>query len=355
MRRRVLAVRLRSLGDAVLTTPLLRVLRRGGCETGVVVERPFHAVFEGHPDVDVLFTVPGRSPAARVRLLSELRRFRADLALDLHGGTTAALLTRFSGAPTRVGFSSARWSRLYTVQVPDPIRVWGRGPLHTVEHQLTLLKYLDFPVSPIPSLVVPVDATERIWADAWLKRSGISEGFVLVHPAAAFETKQWPLDRFATLAVRLLKQGDQVVVTAGPGEENLLTELERLVGNGVTILPPAPLRRFAAVAARCGLYVGNDTGATHLTAALGKDIVVIFGSSNPVAWRPWGVRYRLVRSTQPCIPCPGYRCLRFDSPRCIQDVPVEAVWNAIHELRSGLPDGDDQVKVPTRPSMQEVP
>jgi heptosyltransferase-3 len=93
-----------------------------------------------------------------------------------------------------------------------------------------------------------------------------------------------------------------------------------------------PLREFAALVSKCRLYVGNDTGATHMAAALGRRIVVIFGSSDFRVWSPWRVEHRLVRSDLPCVPCPGYRCLHYPDPRCIRAIETGPVLEAIREL-----------------------
>ncbi|GAB4231159.1 MAG: lipopolysaccharide heptosyltransferase II [Acidobacteriota bacterium] len=334
MKGRVLIVRLRSLGDVVLTTPLLQVFREAGCETAAVVERPFHAVLEGLPCLDHLFVLEPGSLVEKWRTVRRLRRLGFDWALDLHGGTTAALLTVLSGARRTLGYGAARWRRLYTEALPPPSRIWGRDNLHTVEHQLAFCKYLGLTAEPIPPLRIALVPSEVDGVRRWLQEEGVAEGFALIHPAAAFATKQWAVERFAALADWMLERGWPVVATAGPGQESLLQRLAGLTRGGLRIFPPAPLPRFAALASLCGLYIGNDTGTTHMAAALGRPIVAIFGSSNPRAWRPWGTRYRLVGSNRDCIPCPGYHCLLYPEPRCIEDVSVGRVIAAIESLEA---------------------
>jgi len=156
--------------------------------------------------------------------------------------------------------------------------------------------------------------------------------FVLVHPAAAFETKQWPVDRFGELIQRLRKDGLRVVTTCGPGEAHHLEKLSQIVDEGVKFVPPLSLARFVALASLCRVYVGNDTGTTHIAAALEKPIVVVFGSSDSTVWYPWGVDFELVKSDLPCIPCPGYSCSQYDEPVCIQTVPVDRVYAAVKKL-----------------------
>jgi len=332
---RLLFVRLRSLGDTVLMTPVLEAARRlPGARIGVVVESPFNQVLEGNPALDAIVAIDRRTGkfAARVRAIRSIRAFRPDVAIDLHGGTTSALMTFLSGAGRRVGYATSRNARLYNVRVPDTRVVWGTSVLHTVEHQLAPLKYLGCPVEPVPPLRVPVHPNRVSQIATLLAQQGVTSPFVLVHPAAAFTTKQWPASNFAELIGRIAATSRQVVVTAGPGEEPLLEEIRGLTAGSACIVPPMSIPDFIAMASLCDLYVGNDTGATHIAAALGKPIAVVFGSSDSAVWRPWGVRYELVRSDLPCIPCPGYRCLEYSEPRCIQSIDVDRVFAAVSRL-----------------------
>jgi len=156
--------------------------------------------------------------------------------------------------------------------------------------------------------------------------------FVLVHPAAAFDTKQWPIERYAELIRSLRVDGFEVVVTCGPGESHLLEWLSHKVDDGVRFVPPLTLSRFAALASLCKVYVGNDTGTTHIASALQKPIVVVFGSSDSTVWYPWNVDFELVKSDLSCIPCPGYSCSEYEEPLCIKSIPVERVYSAVKRL-----------------------
>ena len=90
--------------------------------------------------------------------------------------------------------------------------------------------------------------------------------------------------------------------------------------------------RAACLTSLCSLYVGNDTGSTHMVAAQGKKIVVIFGSSDFKVWYPWNTEHQLIKSDLPCMPCPGYFCLHYDEPRCIRSIPVEPVLEAVQSM-----------------------
>lgn len=332
---RVLFTRLRSLGDTVLMTPTLAVVKRvENWRVGVVIEKPYDQILQKNPHVDTVFAIEnhGNRWVSRFRTLREIRAFRPTLAIDLHGGTTGALMTRLSGAPRRAGYLRSRHSYLYNVRIPESSEIWGREHVHTVEHQLSILKHLGFPVEPIPPPEVPIPSQDLEWIRDLLLRKGVGEGFILIHPAAAFDTKQWDAEKFASLATRLTEAGREVVVTAGPGEESVLKQIQQRCGSSVQFVDPLSLGRFSALTSLCSLYVGNDTGTTHIVAALGKKIVVIFGSSDFKVWYPWNAEYQLIRSDLPCIPCPGYFCLHFDEPRCIRSIAVEPVFDAVQSL-----------------------
>lgn len=332
---RILFVRLRSLGDAILATPTLAAAKASGAHVTLVLEQPFSELFQGHPSIDLLLNLKPESLWHRLRLIGRLRRMEVDLAVDLHGGTTSGLITRLAGAQRSVGYAASRLGRWFDVQVPDPCEVWGKRPLHTVEYQLAVLRHLGFQVEPVPPLSLPVHPEEAEAASGQLAALGVAGSFILVHPAAALETKQWLPERFGAVVRELASRGRQVVVTAGPGQQMLVERVAAAGRSGgvpagrVRELAPQPLRRFAAVVQKCELYLGNDTGTTHLAAALGRPVVVVFGSSNRVAWRPWGTEAAVVGSNRACIPCPGYRCLHYPEARCIRDVSVEQVLEAV--------------------------
>jgi len=332
---RLLFVRLRSLGDTVLMTPALAVAKRcPGLQVGVVIEEPFHEVLVDNPHIDQLFVIrQSRNKLfARLQALRAIRSFRPDGVIDLHGGSTSALLSRLSRAAMRIGYAQNRHTRFYTEEVPHSSRIWGKERVHTVEHQLSPLKHLGFPVDPVPPLHARLSSDDVVEVRGMLGKLGVTGEFILIHPGAAFATKQWEAQRFSELANQLAEQGYPVVFTIGPGETSVLEAVHKGCVAAVRFVDPQSIRKFSALASLCRLYIGNDTGTTHIAAALGKKIAVIFGSSDSSVWHPWGVPYRMLRSDLPCIPCPGYYCLHYDEPRCIRSIEVSTVLEAVLTL-----------------------
>jgi lipopolysaccharide heptosyltransferase II len=336
---KVLVVRLRSIGDTVLATPALQALRRflPNAEIDILLEDWVAPILEGFTDVNRIITVERGNVASRARVARELRGLSYDVAFNLHGGTTATLLTRASGARHRVGYRSYRYSRLHNHAAPPANDLWGKPFTHSVEQQLALLGWTGVPVTDLPPtrLVVTDGAAKSIEEKLRAEGFGDTEPFALFHPAAAFETKQWAPENFARIAEELNARGLKVVAVAAPTETETIKALRENSAAPVVALTSLSLPEVTALAARATLFVGNDSGIAHIASAVETPSVVIFGSSNVEHWRPWANPFsEVVREELPCQPCPGYSCAEFDHPECIRRVSVERVWQAV-ERRMG--------------------
>jgi len=338
--RRVLVVRLRSIGDTVLATPALYALRRflPHARIDVLLESRVAPVLDGFKDADNIITIErGSGTVARARIARDLRAARYDVAFNFHGGTTATLLTRATGATHRVGYADYQYGRMHNHTAPSPIELWGRTSLHSVEQQLALLGWTGVPVSDRPRTRLAVTEEAARSVAAKLRAAGVdaSVPFALLHPAAAFETKRWDVRNFARVAEYLRERHINSVAVAAPNEAELVRELVRETSAHVSALTDLSLPEVTALASRARLFVGNDSGIAHIAAAVSAPSVVIFGSSNINHWRPWAnAPAEVVREELPCQPCPGYTCAEFDQPECIRRVPVERVTAAISKVIS---------------------
>ncbi len=259
---RVAVIRLRSLGDCVLTTPALEILRgfRPDLRVAVVAEEAFHPVFLRNPGVDAL--LPPRA--------GRLRAWRPRLCINLHGGSRSALLTLFSEAPLRAGFAHFRFSRIYNVRIPRAQEILGEErPVHTAEHLASAMFYLGVPRTEIPRA--------RLLAEPLAADRG---PVAVLHPLASHPSKTWPASRFRAVAGHLRASGVEPVFIAGRGEDlNAFAGFRTVSG--------APLSHVMRMLAGAVLFIGNDSGPAHMAAALNIPAVVLFGASNPSIWQPW--------------------------------------------------------------------
>jgi heptosyltransferase-3 len=335
--QKVLLVRLRSIGDAVLATPSLFALKRflPQVQVDILLEDWVAPLFSGFAYVDNVITLERSSLISRSSVALKLRSTRYDVVYNLHGGSTSTFLTRASGAKQRVGYPNYQYARLHNHLSPSPLLLWGREKTHSVEQQLALLGWTGVPVSDRPptQLGLTEEASSSVMrrlAAAGLNALG---SFALVHPAAAFRTKQWATEKFARIVEELAARNIPSVALVAPHEVAISQELERTCSAQFITFEDLSLPEVSSLASRARIFIGNDSGIAHIAAAVGVPSVVIFGSSNRAHWQPWSTApAEVVYEEMPCQPCHGYFCEKFDQPECIIRVPVERVVAAIDRI-----------------------
>ena len=277
-------------------TPCLQALNdwQPSVEISVVTEPPAAPVLEGHSLVDQLF-VTGNGLSSRLSLAARLRSQAFDIAFNLHGGSTAMLLTAMSGAKHTFGFRGQRGSWLLAERAPGPDVLLGRKTVHSVEQQLALLSFAGVPAPQQPRLSLAIDsgaaarAREKL-IGAGLSASSLTSGrFAIVAAGAAFESKRWGARRFASVIDHLQSRWLlESIIIAGPGQERLAGEVAGFSNSNPCVLSGVSLAELKAVVGNFGrVFVSNDSGPMHIAAALECPVVAVFGSSNPDVWHPW--------------------------------------------------------------------
>ena len=263
---RVAIIRLRSLGDCVLSTPAIHLLKqaRPNLQIAVVVEPRFAGVFEGNPDVARV--LPPETSA--------IREFKPALCLNLHGGPSSAKLTMLSGARFGAGFDIFRPSLVYNVRIPTAQKILGvTRRVHTAEHAAAAMFYLGVPIAAVPRARMPAPAGRSKYAP--------DEPYAVIHPLAATREKTWPSGNFVALAEYIHSAlGLRPVVVAGEGED--LTPFYKW-----RTMAGAPLSEVARLMRDAAFFVGNDSGPAHVAAAFGVPQLVFFGPSDSEVWAPW--------------------------------------------------------------------
>src|SRR2546423_784550 len=344
--RRVLVVRLRSIGDTVLATPSLYALRRflPGARVDVLLEDWVAPLLEGSREVDRVVTVRRRSKSSRLQVARRLRAENYDVVYNPHGGSTAALLTRATGARHRVGYADYSYASLHNHAAPPSSELWGREKTHSVEQQLALLGWTGVPVTDRPPTRLAVMPEAAASVARRLRAAGVddSNAFALIHPAAAFDTKTWAAEKFARVVEHLSARGMGAVAVAARGEEKIIEDVRAHSSAPLTGFTDLVLPELTALAARASLFVGNDSGVAHIAAAVGTPQVVVFGSSNVAHWRPWSqAAAEVVREEMPCAPSPAYTCSAFDAPECIRRATVDRVTDAVERVLSKTVTSDE--------------
>lgn len=266
---RVAVIRLRSLGDCVLTTPALHLLKsaRPDLKISVVVEDAFAPIFDGNPDIE---SILGPSTIGIAHL-------KPELVLNLHGGNNSAKLTFSSRARLRAGFTHFRFSALYNVRIPSAQQILKiHRKVHTAEHLASAMFFLGVPAREIPRARLFAAPANR------------SAPYAILHPVASAPEKTWPAANFRKVAEQLGGELKPVFI-AGPGES--LAEF-----SDYACIAGAPLSEIKSLLAGASLFLGNDSGPAHMSAAFGVPSIVLFGPSDHEIWAPWKTESVVLKS-----------------------------------------------------------
>ena len=341
---RILVIALRRLGDVLLTTPLIRSLRRAwpGARIEALVFADTAGILAGNPDLDDVLTMPPRPSAAQSLALGARVLRRYDLAISTQSGDRptgfAVVAGRATLAPVEERFSGMLKRALLTRSVSVK-----RG-LHRVEEMLRLADALG--IARVGELVPPEPEPFE----------GAPAGdYAVIHAAPMFRYKQWTKEGWRALAEKLAAGGLTVVATGGPAESERCYLDEIWTGTQVTRLDGRlSWPQLAGLLAGAKVYVGPDTSVTHLAAATGCPTVALYGPTDPRLWAPWpaggpdraweatgAIQQRgnvfLVQHAFPCTPCQHEGCERSltSYSACLDALAVGQVGEAVMSAMSG--------------------
>ncbi len=338
---RILVIRRRYLGDVVLLGPLFRSLRLHWPEAFIaaLVEPAHSGILALNPDVDAVLAPPGGAldwPG----FLARIRSAAFNHVLDIDNTEKTALISRWSRAATRVGLHHGshplRLRSLYTNVAYDPAERHEARPMS--DYYLLALEPAGVPVATREVRLSPLEEDVSYWR----RFVGAQGRTLLVHPGSRSPMRLWPADRFAAVCDRVQDElGAQVVLVGGPGERGLLAEIRGLMKTHVLSPDDAPtLPRLAALARASTALLCHDSGPMHVAAAVGTPVIALYGSQNPVLFRPPGQGHELLVPPMPCTACVSPKeCVPADSYRnlCVRRHSVEEVFSAVRDTLARRP------------------
>ncbi len=209
--------------------------------------------------------------------------------------------------------------------------------IHLTDHLLGQLGQsgLSAPQSP-PRLYLK--ESDREWGMDFWKRKGVTpeeqREVVILHPGSGSRKKVWPLDRFARLAHALHERlGSRILIALGPAEgPEVRTTFEGMGLASLVLASELSLLQLASVMEGCRLFVGNDSGVSHLAASLGLPTVAIFGPTDQKVWAPRGEKTFVVSRRAHCSPCLKERLSQCEDPECLRGIKVEDVFEGMKRV-----------------------
>jgi lipopolysaccharide heptosyltransferase II len=330
----VLVVRFSSIGDILLTTPLLRAIRNKhpGARITVLTKRGYLPLLSHNPHVHrVIGLAPGRSLTS---LATELRGDEYTDLLDLHGNLRSRILRPLVPGRWRT-YPKHRWARWLLVRAKRN-RYRDRRPVP--ERYFSAARHLHVvPDGAPPEFFIGQEAIEE--ATEWLDSTGLESAskIVALAPGAAHATKRWPVEHWRMLIDRIVRDGFAVLIVGGPDDAAIGSDLAGGRSQVVSAAGRFGLQGTGALLRRASALVSGDTGVMHMATGVGTPVVALFGPTvQAFGFFPYTDRARVLELPLPCRPCStqgGPRC-PLGHHRCMIDIHAGAVYEV---LRSALP------------------
>ena len=322
---RILCVRFSSIGDVLLTTPLVRALHRRHPEAELyfVTKRAMTPLVVENPHLTRVIEL---APNERIiDLARRLRPLGATHGLDLHGSLRSAAL-RWLVPCQWSGYSKRKFAR--TTLISTKINIYGR-PVPVAERYFEAARELDVAPDggPPEFFLAPAAITHMKY---WLAEVGLNQKrFAVIAPGAAHGTKRWPIAHWQALTARLQQLGYGVVAVGGPGDR----ELANALGAGVVnVAGEFTLQETGACLARAAVVVSGDTGVMHMATGVGTPVVALFGPTvEPFGFFPYTKRAEVLELDLDCRPCSAMGTARcpLGHHHCLEEISPDQVAAAV--------------------------
>lgn len=331
---KILVIRLDRIGDVMLSMPAIRAIRQAhpAARISVMTRPETRILMERNPDVDEViaydYSKRGRHGGiiGNYRFLKEIHKQRFDIAFILHPSVRSHLVPFVTGIPYRIGFDSGLpWA--LTTRVHD---TRSSGNKHESEYTLDIVRAMKIPTP------TKLKTEFNLFADDEASSAAVSDRQTLVlHAGASDASKKWPVERFAEVGERAVREwGCRVAVVGGNSEKELGDFLSNKIPDCVDLTGKLKLNELAALLSRSKLLITNDSGPVHVASAVGTPTVCIFGRTRPglnkERWTALGPKNAALQKNAGCVICLAHDCsIDFE---CLKIMDADTVFEAACSL-----------------------
>ncbi len=352
---KILIIALPGIGDALLSTPMLRLLRQAkpGAEIHVLVMfAATRELFENNPNVTKVhyYDFINDSKIEGILFLLHLRGYRFDISINIYPQNRREynIFALVLGAKKRLGVRYKRrdWQNLNWLNTDT---ITEDDSLHCVEENVKILSLLGINVeineALLPRLELRLSPDHTSFAGKWLAQQSLEKKLIGFHAGTAlFKNhiqRRWAPEKFAELARRLKHElGVSILLFGGPDDREANQNIMSLASDSIIEVNTKSIMDSIAVMQKLNLFVSNDSALMHIAGGLRLPTVAIFGPTNEAYVHPWQTRYEIVQTGIDCRPCFAYSpkplvCYRPDPSEafiCIRNIEVETVFQAVKRL-----------------------
>lgn len=326
------------IGDAVMTLPAVEAVKENfPCSDITILAKPWVApIYEGLPAVSRVMTYEKRggivgSTHGVLKSCGMIRCARFDVAILFQNAFEAALIAFLGGVPIRVGYKTDGRGLLLTHGV---LPRSAQKSQHQVEYYLDLLRYMGWTAKSSDPLIRVPEAAYSGMCRLMVEKGIQGDTFLMgLAPGAAYgKSKRWPARRFAEVGDKAAKEwGARIVIFGSEGEKEICDEIVRsMEGEPLNLCGKTSLSEAIALINQCKMFLSNDSGLMHVAAALNVPTLAVFGSTDPMATGPRGLKSVIVRNSVECAPCLKPECDM--DYKCLLGVTSEQVWEEMGRL-----------------------
>jgi heptosyltransferase-3 len=380
--KKILVIKLRHIGDVLLTVPVFRALRETfpDAHISALVNSGMEDVLKGNPLInevlplnrDIKKLSAGSRYLKEIDFLKQIRKERFDMTVDLTGGDRAAVISFISGAKYRLGWKSSKGligkKYLYThLSEPDSKK-------HMVLQNLEVVSRFGINTGNLlVNFYIPDN--DRAFIKDILEENDVKEGdtVVHIHPTSRWLFKCWKDEYIAEIMMWLTGKGVKVIVTSSPDRREMekARAILSLVSSRIThyasrlidLCGKTTIKQLGAVSKKSKLFFGVDSAPMHIAAAIGTPVVALFGPSGAFHWGPWDNNYSsefrvksfelknpyaqrngiqifgshtVIQRDWECIPCGKDGCNGSKISKCLEDISVDEVKKIIERYLADL-------------------
>jgi heptosyltransferase II len=345
---KILVIALSGIGDALMFTPALRLLRKNLPQAEIdalIMYRGTKEIYSVNPNLNkvIHFNFLEQGAFKSLRFLFQLRK-KYDASINVYPSNRKEynLISRIIGAKKRAGVFYLRKNNS-NLGFLNNVRVLENDDVHNVQANIKLCEALiGKKFSEEPPLEFPITENENVSANRFLSYAGVSADEVVIgfHPGCAtlknHNKRRWEPEKFVELGKKLIKDHSaNILIFGGPEEKELKDKILSLIDSTkANVVNAESLTNSAAIMKRCNVFVTNDSSQMHIAAALGLKVVAVIGPTNRNYIYPWKTKHEIVSLKLDCAPCFFYSprsliCNRTDVKfKCIKELTVDMVYAA---------------------------
>ncbi len=325
----ILIIKLRGIGDVVLSTIVLDNLRHDfpSAQIDFLTEKPSNLFLSNLNQVDNVILFNKGSLLSRVNQILEIRKNKYDLILDFYTNPATALLTRFSGAKYKAGFPYGSRKSAYNIWGPTE-----RDKYHAAELHLEFLKKIGLSSSS-NNLHFGLDKTDNSFFIKELEQLVSKEKLLVgISPSGGWESKKCDPEKFAEIADSIVERFNaDILILWGPGDYEEAIKIKEIMRSESHVAPKTDIVGMGVCIKFCDLLIANDSGPMHISTAVGTPVLSLHGPTDPRLQGPYGDKHDWIhKGDLDCLICNLLECPK--NHECFLELNITDVLDKVNLL-----------------------